>query len=170
MVCGFPEKLVSWRNHRRRINLVIRPLWHTKSDLRTRFIWWISGDFLKQSGILRIYGLINFPSSLWAKAALLSGCAFISHLFHRNFRLKSLLKEVKTKLQTEANRGVERRRKRVFRKLVATKRLGHGKFEEYKEPVLLPSEIKGDLRSLKPQGNILSGKFLPWFNVYFHQI
>jgi len=32
--------------------------------------------------------------------------------------------------------------------------LGHGKFEDFKEPVLLPSEVKGALVSFKPQGNV----------------
>jgi hypothetical protein len=100
----------------------------------------------------------SIPWFTLSKAAQVSGCAFISHLFHRVFRLKSLLKEVKTELQTRAVRGVERHQKRVCRKLVATKRLGHGKYEDYKEPVLLPDELKSDLRSLKPQGNILAGK------------
>lgn len=70
-------------------------------------------------------------------------------------RLKSILKVVKKDLKEQADKSIERRRDRVFRDLIATKKLGHGKFEEYKEPVLLPNEIKGDMRSIKPQGNIL---------------
>jgi len=72
------------------------------------------------------------------------------------FRLKSILKEVKSELKTRADRTVANRRKRVLRKLVSTKRLGHGKYEEFKEPVLLPNEIKGNMRTLAPQGNILA--------------
>jgi hypothetical protein len=70
-----------------------------------------------------------------------------------------MLKDVKAGLKETEEKKVERRRKRVFRNLVETKRLGHGKFEEYKEPVLLPGEIKGSMISIKPQGNILKGNF-----------
>ncbi|KAI6199176.1 SprT-like domain-containing protein [Aphelenchoides besseyi] len=69
-------------------------------------------------------------------------------------RVKSILKEVNKDLHDRAHAVAERRRKRILRRLIGTKRLGHGKFEEFKEPVLLPREIKGSLRTLKPQGNI----------------
>lgn len=77
-----------------------------------------------------------------------------------DFSFKSLLKQIKQTSEEQEERVVERRRKRVLHRLVSTKRLGHGKYEEYKEPVLLPNEIKGNMLSLKPQGSILKGTCL----------
>ncbi|KAI6213319.1 Protein with SprT-like domain at the N terminus [Aphelenchoides besseyi] len=75
-------------------------------------------------------------------------------------RVKSILKEVNKDLHDRAHAVAERRRKRILRRLIGTKRLGHGKYEEFKEPVLLPREIKGSLRTLKPQGNIFKDPLL----------
>ncbi|CAD5229777.1 unnamed protein product [Bursaphelenchus xylophilus] len=72
-------------------------------------------------------------------------------------RIKSLIKELKEKLKQHQEDLVERRRKRVLNRLTAKKQLGHGKFEDFKEPVLLPEELNGSLRGLKSTGtSILS--------------
>lgn len=86
----------------------------------------------------------------------------VVNTFKMIFRLKSLSKKVKQTLDSREEQIVERRRKRVLRRFISTKRLGHGKFVEYKEPVLLPNEIKGNMLSIKPQGSILRGMY--WFS------
>lgn len=79
--------------------------------------------------------------------------------------MKSHLKDVNAILEKQRKTVLEKRRKRVLTRLTAPKSLGHGKFEDFKEPVLLPTELNGTLRGLKSTGtSILQGKrFILYF-------
>lgn len=74
-------------------------------------------------------------------------------------RLKSILKEVNGALNEQATGAAEKRRQRILRRLLATKRLGRGKFEEQPEPCLLPTELPDTLRAVRAQGSALKGLY-----------
>ncbi|CAD5225829.1 unnamed protein product [Bursaphelenchus okinawaensis] len=67
-------------------------------------------------------------------------------------RIKSHIKKINEQLEEHKKNVVDRRRKRVLARLTGKKTLGHGKFQDFKEPVLLPEEITGSLRGLKSTG------------------
>lgn len=80
---------------------------------------------------------------------------FIS--FSATFRVKRIGKEVVGSEEKRAEVLEARRLRRAVTDLTKRKRLGRGQFEEYAEPVLLPEELTGSLRRIKPQGSILQG-------------
>ena len=71
--------------------------------------------------------------------------------------MKRIGKELVGTEEKQAEALEARRLQRAVTRLTKRKRLGRGQFEEYAEPVLLPEELTGSLRRIKPQGNILKG-------------
>lgn len=56
-----------------------------------------------------------------------------------------------------------RRQRKIFDSMTKRKKLGRGKFQPYEEPVLLPTELTGSLRTLPARGNLIEGTFFNSF-------
>lgn len=75
------------------------------------------------------------------------------------YRLKTLKKEVDAKLKKENESALHRKEEITKKELLGQKRLGRLKFEEEELELKLSEEITGNLRSLKPEGNIMRDRY-----------
>lgn len=78
---------------------------------------------------------------------------------HEIYRLKSLKKEVSQKLKVEAEQAEKRKQEEEEKHATGQKRLGRLKFEHEELDLQLSEEITGNLRTLKPEGNIMRDRY-----------
>ena len=74
------------------------------------------------------------------------------------FRLKSMKKEFVMNDKITEARGIVKEAQKEAKKYTALK-LSNTKFEEPEIPLKLSNELTGNLRSLKPEGNLLEDRF-----------
>merc|ERR1711976_1085571 len=74
------------------------------------------------------------------------------------FRLKSMKKELVMNDKITEARGIVKEAQKEAKKYTALK-LSNTKFEEPEIPLKLSNELTGNLRSLKPEGNLLEDRF-----------
>ncbi|KAK3922937.1 Ribosome biogenesis protein NOP53 [Frankliniella fusca] len=75
------------------------------------------------------------------------------------YRLRKLKDDI-SKAEAKSAKLKEKRIALKARYATKTKRLGRNKFEEREPDFHLASELKGNLRSLKPEGNLLADRFV----------
>ncbi|PAV87264.1 hypothetical protein WR25_21527 [Diploscapter pachys] len=74
------------------------------------------------------------------------------------FKAKKIHKELAEMEKQIAEKATERAKQKLVDKLTKRQKLGRGQFEEEEQPFLLQEELPENLRSLKPQGNILTDR------------
>ena len=75
------------------------------------------------------------------------------------FRLKSIKRELAEAEKANEEKQLKKELEEKHHELFGTKRLGRLKFEEAEIDVKLSDEITGSLRTLKPEGNILTDRY-----------
>jgi len=75
------------------------------------------------------------------------------------YRIKSLLKEINAKEKEVEAKKAQKELDEKQREMYEPKRLGKQKFQEADLDVKLSDELSGNLRSLKPEGNILMDSY-----------
>lgn len=75
------------------------------------------------------------------------------------YRLKSIKKEINDREKLDEEKKLKKEIDEKHKELFGTKRLGKLKFEEPELDLKLSDEITGNLRTLKPEGNILTDRY-----------
>ncbi|RNA22811.1 glioma tumor suppressor candidate region protein 2 [Brachionus plicatilis] len=75
------------------------------------------------------------------------------------FRLKSIKKEINDEEKTREEQRLKKETEQKHQELFAPKRLGSLKYEEPEIELKLSNEITGNLRTLKPEGNIMMDRY-----------